>query len=218
MVLEKGGLLVCFDMDGVLFRERNFWLRLHERFGTLEQGRALTDEYLHTDYERLVKEVVAKLWKGKDAQPYYTLIDELRYTDGAEELFAHLRRLGAVTAIVSTSSIDLARRVQRELGVDEIFANELVIEDGRVAGEFHWPLGAGGEEKARVVRELSGRHRVALDNTIFIGDGTVDLDAMRLVGTSIAFSADEDVREEATHVVDTGSLADVIPLIEGRSA
>ena len=31
--------LICFDMDGVIFEHRNFWLELHKVFGTLEEGR-----------------------------------------------------------------------------------------------------------------------------------------------------------------------------------
>ena len=63
--------LICFDMDGVLFQDINFWLELHKKFGTLEQGKVLTEKYLHSDYERLIEEVVVKLWKGRDATPYF---------------------------------------------------------------------------------------------------------------------------------------------------
>ncbi|MEA3378972.1 MAG: hypothetical protein U9Q69_05050 [Nanoarchaeota archaeon] len=58
--------LVCFDMDGVIFKDVNFWMKLHKKFGTLNEGIELTKKYLHTDYDRLVEEVVVRLWKGKD--------------------------------------------------------------------------------------------------------------------------------------------------------
>ncbi|MCG2719568.1 MAG: hypothetical protein L6266_02425 [Nanoarchaeota archaeon] len=44
--------LICFDMDGVIFKDNNFWIELHKRFGTLEQGIKLTEKYLHNNYEK----------------------------------------------------------------------------------------------------------------------------------------------------------------------
>ncbi len=28
--------LICFDLDGVIFKDINFWMELHKKFGTLE--------------------------------------------------------------------------------------------------------------------------------------------------------------------------------------
>ena len=33
------------------------------------------------------------------------------------------------------------------------FANELVIRDGKVAGEFIWPIGAGKEKKTQIIQD-----------------------------------------------------------------
>lgn len=30
--------LICFDMDGVIFKDVNFWMELHKAFDTLEKG------------------------------------------------------------------------------------------------------------------------------------------------------------------------------------
>ena len=70
--------LIAFDMDGVLFKVHNFWMELHKAFGTYKQGRKLTDKYLLTDYDKLVKEVVESLWKGKDATAYFKLIKSVK--------------------------------------------------------------------------------------------------------------------------------------------
>lgn len=50
--------LICFDMDGVIFEGVNFWLELHKKFGTFEEGKILTEKYLYSDYNKLVEEVV----------------------------------------------------------------------------------------------------------------------------------------------------------------
>ncbi|MCC7574528.1 hypothetical protein KO361_02960 [Candidatus Woesearchaeota archaeon] len=79
--------LVCFDMDEVIFKYMNFWMELHKKFGTLKEGTELTKQYLHSDYDKLVEEVVVKLWKGRDASPYYELVNSLEYLPGVKEAF-----------------------------------------------------------------------------------------------------------------------------------
>ena len=140
--------LICFDMDGVLFEPMNFWIELHKSLGTLEEGIKLTEKYLHRDYDKLVQEVVGRLQKGKDAKLYYKLINSYEYLPGIDKLFSHIKKRGYITAIISASSIDLARRVQKDYGADHIFANELIIRNKKIAGEFLWPIGAG-KEKSR---------------------------------------------------------------------
>ncbi len=206
--------LICLDLDGVLFKDVNFWLEMHKAFGTYAQGVELTKRYLHTDYDRLVKEVVGTLWKGKDAAPYFRLVGSLEYLPGVPEVFAHVKRLGLTTAIISASSIEAAWRVQRDFGVDYIYANELVIKDGRVSGEFIWPIGAGRDKKAKAVMELCDLLNISPREAICIGDSDADLEAFKIVGRSIAFNcASEELKRAATYVVESADLRDALPYL-----
>ena len=92
-----------------------------------------------------------RFWKGKDAKPYYDLINSLKYLPGVKETLNYVKKKGLITTIVSASSIDVARRIQKDFGIDHIFANELVIKDGKIAGEFIWPIGEGTEKKAEII-------------------------------------------------------------------
>jgi len=198
-------------MDGVIFKDVNFWLELHNKFGTLEQGKELTKKYLHIDYDKLVEEVVVKLWKGKDAKPYFELVNSLDYLPGVKEIFYYLKKKGFITAIISASSIDVARRVQKDFGVDHIYANELVIRDGKVAGEFVWPIGAGNAKKAKIVRDLCKDLNIKTSEVVYIGDSDTDIEAFKEVGLSIAFNSSSDnLKKIATYVVDSNNLFDVL--------
>ncbi len=216
--IEKMGYkcykLICLDMDGVIFKDTNFWLELHKRFGTLEQGKRLTEQYLHKDYNKLVEEVVVKLWNGKDAKPYYELVNSLKYLPGVKETFNHIKRRGYMTAIISASSIEAARRVQRDFGIDHVFANELVVRDGKVSGEFIWPIGAGKDNKARIIKDLCKDLGIRTDECIYIGDSNTDVEAFKEVGLSIAFNTASDrLKKVATHVVNGSNLAGIIKYI-----
>lgn len=207
--------LICFDMDGVILKDKNFWIELHKKFGTIEQGIELTEKYLKTDYERLIEEVVVKLWKGKDTKPYYKLVDEMEYLPGVKEVFDYIKNKDFITAIISASSIDVVRRVQKDFGVDHIFANELVIEDGKVTGDFIWPIGNGKEKKAQIIKHLCEDLGISTKEVIYVGDSDTDIEAFKEAGLSIAFNSKTDeLKKIATHIVESDNLADILPYLK----
>ena len=207
--------LLCLDMDGVIFKDINFWLELHKVFDTSEEGKKLTERYLHTDYPKLVEEVVGRLWKGKNATPYFELVNSIEYLPGVKELFDYVKNQDLITAIISASSIDVARRIQKDYGIDHLFANELVIRDGMVAGEFVWPIGAGKEKKAQIIRHLCEDLGISPQEVIYVGDSNTDIEAFKTVGLSIAFNSDsQELKSVATHVVESNNLADVLPYLQ----
>jgi phosphoserine phosphatase len=63
----------------------------------------------------------------------------LRLTEGAETLFAELKRLGYKTAILSGGFTYFAK-LQAKLGIDYVFANELEVVDGKVTGVAIEPI------------------------------------------------------------------------------
>lgn len=203
--------LICFDMEGVIFRQMNFWMELHKEFGTYKQGVALTERLLHSDYDKLVQEVVGKLWKGKDAGPYYNLIENREYMPGVKETFKYVRNKGLLTVIISGASLDVARRAQKDLSIDHIYANELVIKEGKVSGEFLWPIGAGNEKKAEILKHLCYDLGIKLSECICVADDKTNVKLFKEAGLSIAFNSDsEELKKAATHIVDSNNLADIL--------
>jgi len=206
-------------MDGVIFKDINFWMELHNKFGTLDEGIELTKKYLHTDYDRLVEEVVVKLWKGKDAKNYFNLVNSIEYLPGVSKVFDYVKNQDLMTAIISASSTDVAKRVQHDYGIDHIFANELVIRDGKVAGEFIWPIGAGKSKKAEIIRHLCSDLGISSKDVVYIGDSDTDIEAFQEVGLSIAFNSEsEELKKVANYVVESNDLADVLPYLQKVSA
>ena len=202
-------------MDGVFFPGVNFWAELHKKFGTWEEGKKLTEKYLYTDYPRLVDEVVGGLWKGKDAAPYWELVENYEYLDGVKELFGVIKSKDFITMIITGGSIDLARRIQKEYGIDHVFGNELVIQDNKVTGEFVWPIGSGGEKKVSIIEHMCEDLDITPEEILYIGDAEPDIEAFKFVGTSIAFNCKvSELKELATHVVDSKDLKDLIKFIE----
>lgn len=193
--------LIAFDMDGVLFKDIKFWLELHKRFGTHKEGVILTKRLLYSDYDSLIKEVVQRLWVGKDAKAYYELIDSLEYINGAKETIKNLQEKGLKTAIITASSADAAKRIQRENHIDFIRGNELIIRNGKISGEFVSKIGVGREKKAIALKDICGRLLINTKEAIFIGDSEGDIEAFRQAGLSIAFQPKSELLKNICDVV-----------------
>ncbi len=212
--------LVCLDMDGVLTKTRNFWIALHEAYGTLEEGKTLTEKHLHTDYETLVSEVIGRLWKGKDEGTFTKLISDIELQDGIVEFFAALDEVRMENgdpvprAIITSGPFELADRIAKQFKVEYVFANQLVFRDGKITGEFRWPVGAGTHEKERIIETLCDDFSLLPTQVLYIGDSMSDIDAFKVVGVSIAFnSAPEELKAIATHAIETSDLRDVVPIL-----
>ena len=75
-------------------------------------------------------------------------------TEGAERLISTLKALGYKTAILSGGFQYFAEYLQAKLGIDEVHANILDVENGRVTGEVKGHI-VDGARKAFLLRELA---------------------------------------------------------------
>ena len=209
---------VIFDMDGVLFEGRNFWLDLHRRFGgEVKEAQQLLDRYVESDYDLLAEKIVSELWRGKPAAPYFELVAERQYQPGAQETLAALRDRGIRTAIVTAGPDLLAERAQRELGIDLVRANGVEISDGCLTGEPR--VLVRDSDKGLVGLEVLRELRVEPSNAVSVGDGDADAHLAKLVGTSVAYdSSSQRLREAAGHALRHGELRRVLEIIDASAS
>jgi phosphoserine phosphatase len=205
--------LAIFDMDGVLFHGRSFWVDLHHEYGTKVAGERLTDAYLH-DYPKLARFVAGRLWKGRSAIVYRALVESRAYQPGVSEVFKYLTSKGVRTAILTSGPDLLASRAQAELGVDAYRANGLGVDTRTDTLTGAATIRVPDAEKARVARELIAECRTTPGRTAFVGDSAPDAPVARLVGLSIAYDPQsEDLAREADYVVPFGELTRVIDIL-----
>jgi phosphoserine phosphatase len=179
--------LVIFDMDGVIFEGRSFWLDLHRRYSTELDALDLAKRFLKHDYETLGRITTEVLWKGKSATPFLDLVRQRPYQSGVAELVEGLRQCGVMTAIVSSGPIQLAVRAQKDLGIDEIRANEVRVVDGRVSGQLN--IGVSDSDKGRVSLEVMRCLGVTPEESAAVGDTESDVTVAQVVGLTIAYDS-----------------------------
>jgi phosphoserine phosphatase len=137
--------------------------------------------------------------------------ERLRFNPGAERLVAAARRCGLKVLLVSGGFTYFTDRVRDRLGLDYAYSNELVVEDGRLAGRVTGPL-VDAQGKAAHVARLKAELGIARERVIAIGDGANDLAMLAEAGTRIAYHAKPVVREAADYALDYAALDGVLNL------
>ena len=214
-VYRRTRRLVAFDMDSTLI-EAEVIDKLAEAAGVGDKVAEITERAMQgeLDFKQSFAERMALL-KGMDASVLEQIAEKLPITEGAERLIYNLRALGYKTAILSGGFTYFGHYLQKRLGIDYVFANELEMEDGRVTGNVIEPV-VDGQRKAFLLRELAEQEGIKLEQTIAVGDGANDLPMLGIAGLGIAFRAKPLVRENARNSISTLGLDGVLYLLGYR--
>ncbi|HKX09911.1 MAG TPA: phosphoserine phosphatase SerB [Stellaceae bacterium] len=151
------------------------------------------------DFATALQERVALL-EGAPAMALDEAAHRIRVNPGAAELVATMRAGGAYTALASGGFRCFTRVVKARLGFDVEIANELLVADGRITGRVQEPI-LGREAKLATLNALAADRRLALADTIAVGDGANDLAMLEAAGIGVAYHAKPITDEQARHRV-----------------
>ena len=124
---------------------------------------------------------------------------------------------GWKVAIASGGFTRFAGKLQQDLGLDHIEANELEYEGDKLTGRVLGRI-VDAQVKAHTLELLRERYGVAQSQTVAIGDGANDLPMLKLAALGVAIHAKPIVREQAQVAIRQQDLEAVLCLLKAGSA
>lgn len=164
------------------------------------------------DFAASLRQRVATL-AGVPDTVFADVVDEVRFTPGAEQLVSTLQARGWTAALVSGGFAEIVAPLAARIGITLFRANRLEVADGRLTGRTEGPV-IDRAAKARTLLEYCEQLGVDPADAVAVGDGANDLDMMAAAGLGIAFNAKPVVQQQADAAVNEPSLLAVLEVID----
>jgi phosphoserine phosphatase len=202
-------MLAIFDLEGVLV-DGEFLPELAKLKGIEDKIWDITMKGIRgeIDWEQGLHLRIQEL-KGMSYSDCVKVSNSLKVMPGAKEACKTLREMGFMLASVSGGFTLLAERIQKELGLDYIFANELIF----VGDRLHSVIIRVNSNKANSIQGLVKTLKEPKEQIVAIVDGANDLTLFELAGLKIAFCAQPIVESRADVIIKEKDLRLIIPAI-----
>ena len=211
-IYRRNRRLVCFDMDSTLIQAEVID-ELAEIAGVGDKVKAITESAMNgeIDFKESFKRRMMLL-KGLSEEVLHDVAVNLPITKGARRLIDTLKSYGFKTAILSGGFTYFGNYLQKELGIDYLYANQLEIKDGVLTGGYLGEI-VDGNKKAEYLKEIAKKEGIDIGQTIAVGDGANDLPMLNVAGLGIAFHAKPLVKDNAQNSISSIGLDGVLYLL-----
>jgi len=126
---------------------------------------------------------------------YATCVRPVIYPQMVATIDEH-RRAGHTVALLSSATAYVAEPLAREVGIEHLLVNRLLVENGHLTGEAVLPL-CWGAGKTHWARRFAAEHDVDLQQSYFYTDAISDLPMLELVGQPRVVNPDRLLRRHA---------------------
>jgi len=209
---RKNKRLVFFDMDSTLV-DMEIIDEMAQRAGVFKEVARITEKARRgdIDFEEALVQRVALL-KGLKVEELEKIRNEIKLSEGAEDLVETLKRLGYKLGLVSGGFDYFADYLKGKLGLDFAFANQLEIRNGALTGKVLGKI-VDNTYKAKIVHMVANREGVLLDQTVAIGDGANDVLMLGQAGLGIAYNAKERLMRAANMSLGQARLRNILYIL-----
>lgn len=142
-----------------------------------------------------------------------TVADNMPLMPGLTLLVDGAKAANWKVAIASGGFTRFAGKLQQDLGLDHIEANNLETEGDRLTGRVLGRI-VDGRVKAETLQQLRERFAIPEGQSVAIGDGANDLPMLKLAGLGVAIHAKPIVREQAQVAIRQLDLDAVLCLLQ----
>ena len=202
-------MLVIFDVEGVLYDEEYLPI-LAEKLNKEDEIWEITKKGIQGEinWEEGLRTRVDAL-KGLDEKTCREVADALPIMTGAREACKILKNAGWKLMAVSGGFTLMMDRLQKELGLDHVYCNELLFKDGKLDG-VKINVDSDKSKAARVKIAEWGENK---DDIVCVVDGANDIKLFDICGLGIAYRAQDLVKDLATTTLEEKDLSKILNII-----
>ncbi|MDH3832718.1 MAG: phosphoserine phosphatase SerB [Nitrosopumilus sp.] len=205
----RNHLLVIFDVEGVLYDEEYLPI-LAEKLKKEEEIWEITRQGIQgkINWEDGLRTRVAAL-KGLDEKICQEVADELPIMTGAKEACRVLKAAGWKLMAVSGGFTLMMDRLQKELGLDHVYSNELIFKDGKLDGvKINVDSDKSNAAKIKIAEWAEKK-----EDIVCVVDGANDVKLFNICGLGIAYRAQDLVKDLATVTLEEKDLSKILDII-----
>ena len=209
---RKNKRLVFFDMDSTLV-DMEIIDEMARQAGVYREVSRITEKAMRGDFdfeESLIQRVA--LLKGLTVSELTEIRNNMRLSQGVEELTTTLRWLGYKLGVITGGFDFFSDYLKEKLGFDFAFANKLEIKNDVLTGRIVGPI-IDAAQKARIVNQTSCDQGILLDQTVVVGDGANDALMLGQAGLGIAYNAKKGVDRAANVSLGRSRLKNILYLL-----
>jgi len=202
-------LLIIFDVEGVLYDEE-FLPLLAEKLRKEDEIWEITRQGIQgkINWEEGLRTRVAAL-KGLDEKTCQEVSDALPIMTGAKEACRVLKAAGWKLMAVSGGFGLMMDRLQKELGLDYVYSNDLIFKDGKLDGvTIH--VDSDKSKSAKIKIAEWGEKK---EDIVCVVDGANDVKLFDICGLSIAYRDQDIVKDLATTTLEEKDLSKILDII-----
>ena len=202
-------MLAIFDVEGVLYDEEYLPI-LAEKINKEDEIWEITKQGIQgkINWEEGLQTRVAAL-KGLDKKVCQEVADSLPIMTGAKEACRILKSAGWKIMAVSGGFTLMMDRLKEELDLDYIFSNELIFKDGKLDG-VEINVDSNKAKSAITKIEEWGEKK---EDIVCVVDGANDIKLFDICGLSIAYRAQDIVKDLATTTLEEKDLSKILDII-----
>jgi len=206
---NRNQLLVIFDVEGVLYDEEYLPI-LSEKLHKEDEIWEITKQGIQgkINWEEGLKTRVAAL-KGLDEKTCQEVADSLPIMTGAKEACRVLKTAGWKLMAVSGGFTLMMGRLQKELGLDYVYSNELIFKDGKLDG-VKINVDSDKSKSAKTKIAEWGENK---EDIVCVVDGANDIKLFDICGLGIAYRAQDLVKDLATSILEEKDLSKILEII-----
>jgi phosphoserine phosphatase len=201
--------LVLFDVDSTLINQEVIDL-LAAKTPYADKVASITSRAMagEIDFDKALQERVALL-TGLPESILSDVITDISFSQGAERLLVSLRESQYFVGVVSGGFTNVLSTLFADFHLDFMRANTLEIKEGRLTGRTTGQV-INREGKAQALRDFALQHGVLLDECVAVGDGSNDLEMIRLAGLGISYRGKPVLNSVADVVISEPGLDQVL--------